>query len=412
MRHSGLMVAAQWFKRVLLVATALTVGVGTLASAASGGVGGRPANPDPDNSRTQSIFIFTLEGGKTKNDQLYLSNGGDTDEVVQLYAVDGIVSNTGAFTCEQEIEPRTNIGKAINLSKNEVTVPANGNLLVDFTLTLPRTIDVGEHDGCIVIQKKEDEGQQTGSIRVHTRTAVRVVVLVPGDIHREVTIANFSANSSYKKGEHQYAGPQVSFDLKNNGNVSADVAVSVHIRDMFGNEMKAPGTSGEKTFFSGQYPVIAGTTFTANYDAEFQPFFGGWYKVKASIVYNKQAGTFGVDTSGEVLRSESQEVTIFFWPSTWFFLILALLVLSGISFVAWRIMQSREASSRARRLLKRPVEKPLWGPYEVQPGDTLKDLAHKSGVPLNKIAVMNKLDVPYVLEPGQKVYLPHKRDVK
>ena len=382
------------------------------AAAASGGVGGRPANPDPDNPRTQSIFIYTLDAGKTKNDQLYLSNSGDTDEVVQLYAVDGTVSNTGAFTCRQKVEPRTGIGNAVKLSKNEVTVPANGNLFVDFTLTLPKTLDVGEHDGCIVIQKKEDQTQQTGSIQVHTRTAVRMIVLVPGDIHREITIKNFSAHSSFTKGERTYQGPQVSFDLQNTGNVSADVTVSVHLKDMFGHELRAPSSSGQEAFFGGQYPVIAGTTFTANYDTEFQPFFGGWYTAQADIVYNKQAGTFGVDTSGDVLRSESQVVTIFFWPSGWFFLVLGLLILSAMSFVAWRIMQTREASRRARRLLRTPVEKPLWGPYEVQQGDTLKELAHKSGVPLNKIAIMNKLDAPYTLKAGQKIYLPHKRKAK
>lgn len=133
---------------------------------------------------------------------------------------------------------------------------------------------------------------------------VRVVVLVPGDIHREVTVSNFHATSAYKKGDSTQRGLQVSLDLNNKGNVSADVAVNVHLRDIFGNEVYASGSSSQKAFFSGQYPVIADSTFTANYDAEFQPFFGGWYKVKADIAYNKQAGTFGVDTSGDILRGK------------------------------------------------------------------------------------------------------------
>ncbi len=393
----------------MLLALVVAVGVGAVASAASGGVGGRPANPDPDNPRTQSIFIYTLNGGESKTDQIYLSNGGDTDQIVQLYAVDGTVSNTGAFTCKQEVEERTDLGKAIQLSKNEVMIPAGGNMLVEFTLTLPKTADVGEHNGCIVIQKKEDEGEATGSIRVHTRTAVRVAALVPGNIHREVDITNFVAASTYQKGEHTHVGPWVSFDLNNKGNVSADVAVSVHIRDMFGNELRAPGSADQKTFFGGQYPVIAGTTFSVNYDAEFQPFFGGWYTVKTDIVYNKKAGTFGVDTAGNVLRAETKEITIFFWPSVWFFIILGLLMLAALSFIAWHIIQAREASRRARRMLRRSAEKPLWGPYEVKKGDTLKELARKSGMPMNKIAIMNKLQAPYTLEPGQKIYLPHKR---
>lgn len=392
-----------------LLCLGVVFSLGSGVSAVSGGVGGRPANPDPENPRTQSIFIYTLEPGAKKGDQLYLSNGGDTDETVQLYAVDGIVSNTGAFTCKQEVEERTGLGRTIQLTKSEVVVPANGNMLVDFTVTLPNVIDVGEHDGCIVIQKKENETTATGSIQVHTRTAVRVVVLVPGNIHREVSITDFTAASSYMKGNKTIVGPQVSFGLKNSGNVSADVAVSVHFRDMFGREMSAPGVSNHKAFFSGQYPVIAGTTFVTSYDAEYQPFFGGWYKVTAEIAYNKKAGTFGVDTSGEVVRSESQEVTIFFWPSPWFFMILALLVLAGLSFVAWRVLQSREVTKQAHRTLKHTAEKPLWGAYEAQEGDTLQELAKGTGVPVNKIALMNKLRSPYTLTPGQKIYLPRKR---
>jgi len=282
-------------------------------------------------------------------------------------------------------------------------------MLVDFTLTLPEKADVGEHDGCIVIQKKDDDGQATGSIRVHTRTAVRVVALVPGDVHREVTVSNFKAASMYKKGNSTLTGLQVSIDLNNKGNVSADVAVNIHLRDIFGNEVHASGTSSQKTFFSGQYPVIADSTFTANYDTEFQPFFGGWYKVKADIAYNKQAGTFGVDTSGDILRTESDEIVVFYWPSVWFLLILGLLVLAAVSFVAWKVLQRRQMPRRARRSLKHTSDKMLWGPYEVQEGDTLKKLAEKAGVEAGKIAVLNKLHAPYRLKARQTIYMPRKR---
>lgn len=397
----------------ILIASVSMIGISLAISgvvfAASGGVGGRPANPDPDNPRTQSIFIYTLQPGESKSDQLYLSNGGDTDETVELYAVDGTVSNTGAYTCKQEVEPRTDIGSAIKLSQNEVIVPANGNMLVDFTLTMPEKADVGEHDGCIVIQKKNDEGQATGSIRVHTRTAVRVAVLIPGDIHREVTISNFNATSRYKKGDTMQTGLQVSLDLNNKGNVSADVAVNVHLKDIFGNEVRTPGSSSQKAFFSGQYPVIADSTFTVNYDTEFQPFFGGWYKVQADIAYNKQAGTFGVDTSGDIVRDESKEITVFYWPSVWFLLILALLVIATGSFIAWKVLQKRQLPKREYHAPKHAADKMLWGPYEVQDGDTLKKLAEKTGVEPGKIAVMNKLRAPYRLKPGQTIYIPKKR---
>jgi hypothetical protein len=376
---------------------------------ATGGVGGRPANPDPDNPRTQSIFIFTLDRGVVKSDQLYLSNNDDADQVVDLYAVDGTVSNTGAFTCKQAVEPRDDMGKAIKLSKSEVTVPSNGSLLVDFTVTMPAKADVGEHDGCIVVQKKENITQQTGSIQVHTRTAIRVVATVPGDIHRSVTVSDFNVGQRIKESEVKYHLSQsiasggtlsIEFGLKNNGNVSADVDTHVYVRDLFGNEVARNG---------GQYAVIADTTFGVNYDSDFHPFFGGWYKVKADIAYNKKAGTFGVSTSGDLLRSESPESIVFFWPSVWLFVIMGLIAASVTGYFVWRMMQKREARRRAYHSLRRPTEKAMWGPYEVKRGDTLQELARKSGVPINKVALMNRLESPYVLEPGQKIYLPRKK---
>ncbi len=393
--------------RILTLITLTAFAMSSLVSAA-GSVGGRPANPDPANPRSESIFIYTLSGGETKNDQIYLSNGGDTAETVQLYAVDGTVTNTGAFTCKQEVEPRVDIGKAISISKNEVTVPAGGNILVDFTLTLPKTIDVGEHDGCIVIQKKDDQGQQTGSVRVRTRTAIRVAVTVPGDIHREVTIGKFDSGQRIKETATKYHLSRIifpggvlstEFGLDNSGNVSADVDTHVYVRDLFGNIMTQNG---------GQYAVIANTTFGVNYDSDFHPFFGGWYKVKADIAYDKRAGTFGTTNNSQLLRTESPEITVFFWPSIWFLAILGGLIVATAGYFVWRRKQSRVASKRARKALKEP-EQVMWGPYVVQEGDTVQELARQHDVAVSKVTVLNKLQSPYTLEPGQKIYLPRKK---
>ena len=393
--------------RILAVTAVAALAMSSLVSA-SGSVGGRPANPDPDNPRTQSIFIYTLKGGETKNDQVYLSNSGDTAETVELYAVDGTVTNTGAFTCKQEVESRDDIGKAITISKNEVVVPANGNLLVDFSLTMSKDADVGEHDGCIVVQKKDDQGQQTGSVRVRTRTAIRVAVTVPGDIHREVSISSFDVGQRIKESETKYhlsrtisPGSVLSteFGLKNIGNVSADVDTHVYVRDLFGNVVSQNG---------GQYAVIANTTFGVNYDSDFHPFFGGWYKVKADVAYDKRAGSFGTANNAQLLRTEGPEITVFFWPSVPLLMSIGLLIVVAAGFFVWHKMQSRKAPARARKALKQP-EQVMWGPYVVQEGDTVEELARQHDVPVSKVAVLNKLQAPYTLEPGQKIYLPRKK---
>ena len=82
---------------IVFAATLLTLSAGLFVTA-SGGVGGRPANPDPDIPRSQSIFIYTLKTGETKNDQIYLSNSSQTSETVlspSTYNQHSVYSRTG-----------------------------------------------------------------------------------------------------------------------------------------------------------------------------------------------------------------------------------------------------------------------------------------------------------------------------
>lgn len=349
-------------------------------------VGGRPANPDPDNPRTQSIFIYTLNGGESKSDQIYLSNNNDQAETVELFAVDGTVSNTGAYTCKQNIEAHEDVGAWLKLGKSEVTVEAHGSALVDFSLEVPKNADVGEHAGCIAMQRKDDPGQRTGSIQLTNRTAVRVAVIVPGDIHRKVSIEDFAAKDAK-------SGPNITFGLKNEGNVSADVKVDVDLKDIFGNKVYHNG---------GQYVVVADTTFGVNYETEFRPFFGGWYKTKAFISYDKRAGTFGVNENGQLLHDESPEITLFVMPSIWFFILLGALLVLTVVYMVWR------RKTGGRRKKKAVTEKVMWGLYTAKSGDTVEALAKAHGVSTNKVLVLNKL-TSSTLKPGQKIYLPRRK---
>jgi len=70
------------------------------------GIGSRPANPNPDNPRTQSIFIYDLNRGATKSDQLIISNGLNEKADIEVYAVDGTVTATGDMTCKQRSEDK------------------------------------------------------------------------------------------------------------------------------------------------------------------------------------------------------------------------------------------------------------------------------------------------------------------
>jgi LysM repeat protein len=222
---------------------------------------------------------------------------------------------------------------------------------------------------------------------------VRVAVIVPGDIHRSVTIEKFAAETNNN-------GPTLHFSLKNEGNVSADVDTRVPLTDMFGNVVYKNG---------GQYAVIADTNFDVNYDIDYRPFWGGWYKAKVFIAYDKRAGIFGTNDKAQLLYAESPEVVIFLWPSLWFFVLLGVLLLGTVGAIVWRRGRRQRGKSRAKVAPKQSSTQPMWELYVVKKNETLEQLAKKRGTSVNKVALLNRLTAPYEVAAGQKIYLPKRK---
>ena len=139
-----------WRYLVILVALMATTAFASNALAMGyGGIGGRPAYPRPDNPRTESIFIHTLDPGVVQKDGILLVNNTEKQKTLQVYAVDSMVSSGGAFACRQMTEPKNDVGNWIKLKKSEVTLNSKANEIVPFTITVPQNAGVGEHNGCI-----------------------------------------------------------------------------------------------------------------------------------------------------------------------------------------------------------------------------------------------------------------------
>lgn len=285
-----------------VVGAAMIVGLILSVSVSANGIGGRPANPDPNNPRTSSIFIYNLSGGDSKSDQLYVQNGSDKEETIEVYSVDGTVTTTGDMTCKEKSEDKVGAGKWVSVSKKEVTLGANENTLVDFTVNVPSKADVGEHNACMVVQRKvKQSSNNAGGIQVQTRQAIRMAITVPGDIHRDVTIEKFNVKNSNSSQLYEIA-------LKNSGNVSADVDVKLVVKDPMGNVVYKNG---------GVNAMIANETRQFNFDSNLAPFWGGKYKVELSISYKKKAGEWGISQDqNELITKTAESKELFFWPST------------------------------------------------------------------------------------------------
>lgn len=348
-----------------------------------GGIGGRPANPDPSNPRTESIFVHTGTPGQTITDGIRLLNNTPETKTLLVYGVDSIVSSGGAFSCAQNADAHTEVGNWITLDKHEVTLESLTNEVVPFTITFPQNAGVGEHNGCIVIQEKKGNDPKPGQngILLSFRTGIRVALLVPGDIVRELAPAGFS----YIKKDSNFFTfmPKV----KNTGNVSIDATVNVKINSIFGPHIADLG---------GEYPVLRGETSEWNFDLK-RPFWGGWYKAKASVTYDANEGaSLGVTSGGALTTLDIGTVRFFSMPST-----QGLLIEVGILIVILGFLGDLFMKRRRHAWIRKS-----WIPYIVHPGDDIKSIAEHHAVSWKLVAKVNGLKPPYAIHPGETIKVP------
>lgn len=175
------------YKAVLALSIVFVMAVLTpvVAFAQSSGIGGRPANPNPNNERTKSIFVQQLQPGQSVQDAVEVINGTDQQKTIAVYGVDAVPSSGGAFACAQASDTPTGVGSWMTFSQNSVTLDAHQKATVAFTITVPASASVGEQNGCVVLQEVKAPTVQ-GGIGLSFRTAIRVAILVPGEIVKKL----------------------------------------------------------------------------------------------------------------------------------------------------------------------------------------------------------------------------------
>jgi len=345
-----------------------------------GDMGGRPAYPRSDNPRTESIFIHTLEPGAVQEEGVLLVNNTKEQKILQVYAVDSMVSSGGAFTCRQMTEPKKDVGAWIELEKSEVTLDSGTSEIVPFAITVPQNAGVGEHNGCIVIQEKKEKVEgQTGMI-LSFRTGLRVAITIPGEIIRKIEIVGFTIESQ-KDG-----GYLLKPSVKNLGNISIDADVQVVTRYFFGLMLIQHG---------GQFPILRGEISDWNFELK-KPFWGGWYRSSFALEYGEDLGIEIGKEAGQKIRLEG--------PSVWFFsapkpaaLAIEIIVLLLLGFSGFLFWLSRKRKGWIRE---------NWVEYEIKSGEDIKTLAERFDVSWKLIARTNKLQPPYALKTGEKIKVP------
>ncbi|MBL8159548.1 LysM peptidoglycan-binding domain-containing protein [Candidatus Saccharibacteria bacterium] len=343
----------------------------------SGGVGGKPANPRSDNPRSQSIFIHEIQPGRTVQDAVQIINNTDDVKKVDVYGVDSQVSSGGAFACAQKADVATNAGEWITVERTTVDVAPKNKATVPFTITVPENADVGEHNACIAFQAADQVPQSAGNgITLSFRSAIRVVVTVPGDIKKELTIKGLDVE---EKNNEVIVTPT----LKNTGNVSLDTKLEVGLQGLFGSQ-----TDG------GTFPVLNGREAENGFSFA-RPFWGGWYLARVSASYvSDPAVSLGEETEPDKVLQTSSTVFIAPAPAAAGIMIASLAVLAGL--ITFLIRRQRDRAEERQSAIK----------YRVERGDDIQSVASEHGVNWKTLVRLNDLKPPYTLRPGQHIRIP------
>ncbi len=347
-----------------------------------GGVGGAPANPLASNPRTKSIFVYSLKPQQQVSDGIKIYNTTNKQRTISVYAVDSVLASGGAFSCAQQADPKLDVGNWIQLASNQVVLQANSSQVIPFTITAPKTADAGEHDGCITIQDTSMTASTsaTNGVVLGFRSAIRVVVTIPGKIVKQLSISGVDI-SKLKDGSYL-----VTSIGRNGGNVSLDTDVQVQLINILGGKVAHSG---------GTYPILAHSS--ARWDFSFKrQSWGGWYRATTTATYNSDPASGLGQNNGDKKTVKLSSAAVYMAPSG-----LALLAeLFGVLLIVSAVVL------QVRRYKQRRHIAQVWQEYTVKNHETIQELAKRHNVSWKAIAKANKLSPPYHLEKGQKLQLP------
>lgn len=369
------------FKLVIAFGLSLLAVAPSALAVEYGGYGLRPAFPRADNPRTESIFVHTLSPGQVQNESVQVINNTESEMNLVVYAADSTPSSGGGFACKQLSEEKSMVGNWISLEQSELVVPAHQKIDVPFTITVPNNAPVGEHNGCVLVQKRQDDANGQSGVSLSVRNGLRVAITVPGEIVRKLDILGFK--HIWRENGNLLFTPSV----VNSGNVSIDTNVKVSIKNIFGKHVIDLG---------GQYPVLRGDT--AEWNFEHKPsMWGGWFKAQLFVEYdNSKHAELGIKSGEAPMVLTGPMVWFFVWPYGWALIIeIAVLILI---FACGLLI--------ARSVIRRRHIARTWETYVVVDKDDVHSVSTRYGISWRQLVKANKLKAPYTLKSGETIIVP------
>ncbi|GAA2609355.1 WxL protein peptidoglycan domain-containing protein [Paractinoplanes durhamensis] len=283
-------------------------------------------NPGP----TPRVYFFLDAGaGQTVKESVRVANLGKSPKSFYVYGADAYnTTRDGGFALRTRDETQNDLGTWVKVAATRVTVPAETQADIPFTITVPKNATPGDHVGGIVAMEAEAgvTGEAEGAtVQIQRAVAARVYLRVPGTVVPGLAV------------------PSVKLDLDAPLlPTGARGALDYRIANV-GNVHLVPATTVKATGLFGHHVELAGSRPTG----DFVPGAEGNFAMKASGVWpiDIVSASVTVRADGGVYAKRTDRTFVLSWT--------ALLIPVALGVAAWWVLTRRKRSRtlRARGLV-------------------------------------------------------------
>jgi hypothetical protein len=196
-----------------------------------------PTGTDPSQPSSRAFLAYTLAPGTNASDSVTLWNYSDVQLNFKVYGTDAYNNTTGEFTLLAGDQKPKDAGSWIALRTSSLTVPARTRVDIPMEIRVPANASPGDHTAGVVASVPTQTTDSNGLPQVvDRRTGSRVYVRVTGPVNPSLTVENISTDY------HGVFNPldgslDVSYTLRNAGNVRLGARQQVTVKDIFGREI-------------------------------------------------------------------------------------------------------------------------------------------------------------------------------
>ena len=252
-------------------------------------------------------FVYDAKPGTTITGKIAVSNNGNREGVVKLFATDATTGQTSGTVYKTSGEKPRDVGVWVTLPATTLRLGPKERRVVPFTIHVPAGAAPGEHVGGIVAETAQQstgthsKGKTNVQITVRNLAIVAVQVNVPGPKVAKLTIGAVTAGG--RKGYQQ-----VFVRIANTGNVMAKPSVALSVSDAKGNSVLA-----------GRYSldtILPHTSIDYPVNITKKALGAGSYSTKVEIAYDRPGGGRIVERARPRLEVTSDQVGQVFTSAT------------------------------------------------------------------------------------------------